>query len=83
MQISIKNAEFAKFIEKQLESGSFDSAEEVVEAGLQKLMEATPADDFDEETIEAILRGDAQGERGEGRDLHEVAKDLRKRAAGL
>jgi Arc/MetJ-type ribon-helix-helix transcriptional regulator len=83
MQISIKNAKFANFIEKQLASGSFNSAEEVVEAGLQKLMETVPTDEFDEETIEAILRGDAQGERGEGRDLHEVASDLRKRAAGL
>lgn len=81
MNISLKNPELSKFIEQKLASGAFGTAEEVIEAGLQRLMDEE-AVEFDEETIQAVLRGDAQGERGEGRDLHEVAAELRKRAAG-
>jgi hypothetical protein len=40
-------------------------------------------EDFDDEAVAAIRRADAQCDRGEGRDIADVAADLRKRISEL
>ena len=80
MQITVKQPDLEKFIADQLDCGRFDSAEELVEAALHRMMTQDNGENgFDDETIAAILRADAQCERGEGMDLADAAALLRKR----
>lgn len=84
LTISLLRPELETFIKAQVGAGRFDSVEELVEAALHRFMaEERDDEDFDEATISAILRADAQCERGEARDLADVAADLRKRASEL
>jgi Arc/MetJ-type ribon-helix-helix transcriptional regulator len=83
MHIFVKKPELAKFIEEQVTSGRFESAEDLVEAALDRLLNDESDEDFDDEAVAAIVRADAQCDRGEGRDIADVAADLRKRASEL
>jgi putative addiction module CopG family antidote len=82
-QVSISKAHVERFIAEQVAAGRFGSAEELVEAAIEQMELAESDETFDDEAAAAILRADAQCERGEGRDLSDVAADLRKRAGEL
>jgi hypothetical protein len=57
----------------------FESAEELIEVALTRFFEDDLDDDFDDETIAAILRADAQCDRGEGLDFKEALIQLRRK----
>lgn len=77
MNIQLTKPELQKFIDEQVRSGQFSSPEQVIEAGLARLMLDPPPEDFDEETLAAIDRAEAQFERGEGRPFKEFAAEFR------
>jgi Arc/MetJ-type ribon-helix-helix transcriptional regulator len=81
MQVTVKKPDLEKFIADQLHCGLFDSADELVEAAVHRMMREDRGEDdaFDAETIAAILRGKEQIERGEGIELADAAAQLRKR----
>jgi Arc/MetJ-type ribon-helix-helix transcriptional regulator len=85
MQVTVKKPDLEKFIADQLHGGLFDSADELVEAAVHRMMRENQAGDegFDAETIAAILRGKEQIERGEGIELADAAARLRKRMSEL
>ncbi len=66
------------FVEEQVRCGKFASEQEVIEAGLARLM-LDPIPDLDEEDLAAIEESEAQIARGEDLDWKEVAKELRKK----
>ena len=73
MTISL-SSDLEKFVREKIRGGEFATADEVVEAGLRRLMdEAVNGDDeLDDETLAAIEEGSAQLDRGEGIPLDEV-----------
>jgi Arc/MetJ-type ribon-helix-helix transcriptional regulator len=77
MNIQLNKPEFQKFIDEQVRSGQFSSPEQVIEAGLARLMLDPPPEDLDEETLAAIDRAEAEFERGEGRPFKEFAAEFR------
>jgi Arc/MetJ-type ribon-helix-helix transcriptional regulator len=79
MNIQVNKPEFEKFIDEQVRQGSFSSANEVIEAGLARLMLDSSSDDFDAETKAAIDRAVGQFERGEDRSFKEFAAEFRAR----
>jgi putative addiction module CopG family antidote len=81
MNISL-NPELQKFIEEKVKAGEFQSAAQVVEAGLARLMLDPPSDELDEETLASIGRAEAQLDRGEGIPLKEAFDRLRKKHLG-
>jgi Arc/MetJ-type ribon-helix-helix transcriptional regulator len=84
MQITVRQPNLEKFIAEQLHCGRFDSAEELVEAALHHMMsQQSEKSGFNEATIAAILKADAQCDRGEGMELGDAASLLRKRVSTL
>lgn len=73
MNVSLPT-ELARFVEEQVRLGRFDSPQQVVEAGLARLMFDPPPQDeeLDEETVAAIEDADAQIDRGEGLEVDEA-----------
>jgi len=76
--------DFAKFVEKEVESGLYQTASEVVRAGLRRLREDQVArlpqapktlEELETQLLQSIDRLD----RGEGVDGEEVFRRLRKR----
>lgn len=67
-----------KFVDERVKDGRFASEQEVVEAGLARLM-LDPEPEFDDEDVAAIEESEAQIARGETLDWTEVAKELRKK----
>jgi Arc/MetJ-type ribon-helix-helix transcriptional regulator len=86
-QVSISKPNVERYIAEQVASGRFASVQELVEAAVEQMAQAQSGaesdDEFDDEAAAAILRADAQCDRGEGRELADVASDLRKRVAKL
>jgi antitoxin ParD1/3/4 len=83
MNISL-TPELAKFVEKEVESGLYQTASEVVRAGLRRLKEDQSArlpqapktlEELETQLLQSIDRLD----RGEGIDGKEVFRRLRKR----
>jgi antitoxin ParD1/3/4 len=83
MNISL-TPELAKFVEKEVESGLYQTASEVVRAGLRRLKEDQNArlpkapktlEELETQLLQSIDRLD----RGEGVDGEEVFRRLRKR----
>jgi len=83
MNISL-TPELAKFVEKEVESGLYQTASEVVRAGLRRLKEDQAArlpqlpktlGELEAQLLESLDRLD----RGEGVDGEEVFRRLRKR----
>ncbi len=74
MQITLTRPELEKFVAEQVDAGLFPSAEAVIEAGLERLMESAPLDD---ETLAAIEEGEAQIDRGEEIDWEQFAAEMR------
>jgi antitoxin ParD1/3/4 len=86
MNVSL-TPELEKFVEKQVDSGLYQTASEVIRAGLRKLKEdkesrsnRQPPQTLDE--LEALLVERAESlDRGEGVDGREVFRRLRKKMA--
>jgi antitoxin ParD1/3/4 len=79
MQISLTKPEMEEFVAQQVSAGHFASPEEVIEAGLARLMLDPDSEELDAETLAAIEEGNAQIERGEGIDFDEFAAEMRKK----
>jgi antitoxin ParD1/3/4 len=83
MNISL-TPELAKFVEKEVESGLYQTASEVVRAGLRRLKEdqaarLPPAPKTLVELEAQLLQSIDQLDRGKGADGEEVIRRLRKR----
>jgi len=81
MTISL-NPKLRQYIEEQVRSGRFASPEEVVEAGLARLMLDPAPDELDDEDLAAIEESERQIERGEDRPWADVSAELRKKYLG-
>jgi antitoxin ParD1/3/4 len=77
MNVKLK-ADAQKFVEEQVKSGRFRTADEVLEAAVQQMIDQSE-DELDEETIQAINRAEAQLDRGEGIDFDKFAADMRRK----
>ena len=77
MDVILKRPSVQKYVEEQVKQGHFSSPSEVIEAALMRQMVDDANVPFDQETLAAIERGNDQIERGEGRDLREVAAAFR------
>ena len=83
MNISL-TPELAKFVEKEVESGLYQTASEVVRAGLRRLKDdqaarLSQAPKAVEELETQLLQSIDRLDRGEGVDGEEVFRRLRKR----
>lgn len=65
-----------KFVDAEVRSGRFASAEQVVAEALSRLMQ-DPEEEIDDATEAALRRSDHQLARGEGRPWEEVRDELR------
>ena len=81
MTISL-SPDLKKYVEEQVKAGRFASPQEVVEAGLARLMLDPVADSLDDEDVAAIEESEAQIERGEDLDWAQVSAELRKKYLG-
>ena len=66
-----------QFIEDQVRTGRFESAAELVEAAIARLMIDDPIDALTPQDIAAIEESDAQIALGQVRDFREVSAELR------
>jgi len=82
MNIQLTKPELQKFVDDQVKSGHFASPEQVIEAGLARLMLDPIPEDLDEETLAAIERAGVEFERGEGRPFKEFAAEFRAKHFG-
>jgi antitoxin ParD1/3/4 len=78
MNISIE-PDLARFIEEQVRSGRYDSADAAVNAAVSRLKaeEELLADEPDDDDVAAIEEGLAQLDRGEGRPWEDVRAELK------
>ena len=81
MNISL-SPEFEQFVQEQVKAGNYATAEEVIQAGLARLMLDPPLDEIDDETLAAIERSEAEIDRGECRPFKEVAAEFRRKYLG-
>lgn len=86
MNVSL-TPELEKFVQTQVASGLFQTASEVVRAGLRRLKEDQDARQRTipgtrEELEDRLLRSMERLDRGEGQDGEEVFERLAKRIAG-
>ena len=81
MTVSL-SPELRKYVEEQVRAGRFASAEEVVEAGLARLMLDPLPDALDDDDLAAIEESEAQIERGEDLDWAQVSAALRQKYLG-
>ena len=69
-----------KFVEEQIQSGRFRSADDLLDEAVQRMMLEDELE-LDDETVAAINRAEEQIDQGEGIDFDEFAADMRKRIA--
>jgi putative addiction module CopG family antidote len=81
MTISL-SPELKRYVDEQVRAGRFASPEEVVEAGLARLMLDPVPDALDDEDRAAIEESEAQIDRGEDLDWAEVSAALRNKYLG-
>lgn len=67
--------ELQKFVEDKVKTGEYSSCEEVVEAGLARLM-LDPAPSPDEETLTVLEAVEAQADRGAVREWTDLKAEL-------
>lgn len=77
MNVSLR-PEYQRFVEEKVKTGEYPSADEVVQAGIERLME----EDLDDETLAAIEEGEAQLDRGQGIPVEQAFAELRKKHLG-
>jgi Arc/MetJ-type ribon-helix-helix transcriptional regulator len=77
------NPETEKLLEERMKRGGYSSADEIVRAALETLdhSEAEMIEDLDPKTQAAIIRAEAQADRGEGRPWNLVKAELQARFA--
>jgi putative addiction module CopG family antidote len=80
MRVSLK-PELRRFVEKQVKAGRYATLEEVLEAGVARLMLDDPAGELDDATLEAIDRAETQLDRGQGIPVDQAFARLRKKHA--
>jgi putative addiction module CopG family antidote len=68
--------ETRKLLEAKLNSGSYQSADDVVRAALEALTELE-AQDLDDDTLDAIDRAEDQIDRGEVHEWNDVREQVR------
>ena len=78
MQIVLKRPDLEQFIDEQVKTGRYPSAEAVVEAAIADLRDNSGAE-LDDDTIAAINEAEAQADRGEGMDLDAFRDRMNKR----
>jgi putative addiction module CopG family antidote len=76
MNISLK-PDARRFIEEQVKAGRFQSAGEVLEEAVSRMM--LDSEDLDDQTAAAINRAEEQIDRGEGMDFDQFAAEIRGR----
>jgi putative addiction module CopG family antidote len=69
--------EVRRFVEEQVKTGRFSSPDEVLEAGVARLMLDSEEPNLDEQTLKAIEHADAQLDRGEGVSAIQAFQRLR------
>ena len=69
-----------KFVEEQIQSCRFQSADDLLDDAVQRMMLEDELE-LDYETVAAINRAEEQIDRGGGIDFDEFAADMRKRIA--
>ena len=74
MNLSLK-PQIEKFIDEQIKAGHYNSATEVLEEAVVRMMEESSG--LDEDTLAAIDRSEDQIERGKYRDWRKVSRQLR------
>jgi len=79
MDLQLK-PELKKFIDAEVRSGHFKSAEAAVETAVTQMM--LDHGELDDQTIAAIVKADAQYDRGEFVEWREVRDELRKKYTG-
>ena len=79
MTLSLR-PEVQEFIDEQVTTGRFSSAEAVIEAAIAEMRQA--GDELEDETIAAINEGLEQADRGEGIELNEFRAQFLKRSSG-
>jgi putative addiction module CopG family antidote len=67
--------ELQKFVDEKVKAGEYSSTNDVVEAGIARLM-LDPAPDLDEDTLRALEEGEAEGDRGEVRAWEDLKAEL-------
>jgi Arc/MetJ-type ribon-helix-helix transcriptional regulator len=78
MNVRLK-PELQKSVDDEVKAGNFASADEVIEAGLARLMLDPASGEVDAETLAAIDEAEAQIDRGEGLSLDDAFARLRKK----
>jgi putative addiction module CopG family antidote len=78
MNVRLK-PELQKFVDDEVKAGNFASADEVIEAGLARLMLDPASGDVEAETLAAIDEAEAQIDRGEGLSLDDAFARLRQK----
>lgn len=81
MDVTLK-PETKRFVDEQVKAGHFSSPEEVLEAGVARLMLDPDPRELDEQTMAAIDRAEAQFDRGEGIPVDEAFERLRQKHLG-
>ena len=77
MNILLEKPELEKFIDEKVRSGSFGSAEEVIEAGLARLMLDPIPLELEAGDLEALTESERQIREGRDLDWKEVSATLR------
>jgi putative addiction module CopG family antidote len=84
MTVKLSN-NFEEFVRKLVETGRFASEQEVIEAGVAKLMLDTmesAEEEIDDATAAQIARSEQQISSGQTRDFSDALSELRKRHFG-
>jgi antitoxin ParD1/3/4 len=81
MNVSLK-PELEKFVQDQVRAGRFASPDEVLEAGLTRLMLDPSDEELDAEDLAAIEESEQQITRGEAMDWKEISAKLRRQYLG-
>ena len=79
MQITLK-PDAQKFVEAQVRSGRFRTADDLLEEAVQRMMIEAELE-IDDETAAAINKAEAQIDRGEGIDFDKFAAEMRRNIA--
>lgn len=67
--------ELQKFVDEKIKAGEYSSTNDVVEAGIARLM-LDPAPELDEDTLRALEEREAEGDRGEVRAWKELRAEV-------
>ncbi|MFI5380666.1 MAG: type II toxin-antitoxin system ParD family antitoxin [Tepidisphaerales bacterium] len=77
MQIVVTKPEVEKFIDEQVQSGNYASANEVVEAAVTRFMQDDSWNELDDDDMAAIAESEEQIRQGRVRPFKDAAEELR------